>query len=98
MSYNLLQFESWKSDIHHHLDKTPLLLLVTCFSSINIVPAESDFSYFGAYNLPFHVTPLRDNTFHVEANIIAPNTAAPNGVVSAYQREICILLATIALT
>ena len=43
------------------------------------------FTYFGAYNRPFHVTPVREITFHAETNIIAPNTAAPSGVVNAYR-------------
>ena len=50
--------------------------------------------YFGAYILPFHVTPLPERTFQVDVNIIAANTAAPSGRVNAYHGEIPIPTAT----
>ena len=46
--------------------------------------------YFGAYMRPFHVTPLPDITRNADVIIIAANTAAPKGVVKAYQGEISI--------
>ena len=60
--------------------------------------ADACSRYSDVYTRPFQVTPFREITFHADVNIIAPNTPAPSGVVSAYQGEISIFLATITLT
>ena len=50
--------------------------------------------YLFVYTRPFQVTPLPDSTLHVEVNIIAANTAAPSGRVSAYHGDIPIPVET----
>ena len=80
-------FLTWCSDIN------PLFGYDPASSSADACSRYSD-----AYMRPFHVTPFREITFHADVNIIAPNTPAPSGVVSAYQGEISIFLVTFPLT
>src|ERR1700752_2453776 len=53
-------------------------------------------SFHGEYILPFHVTPLPETTFHVDASIIAAKIPAPSGVVNAYHADISSFLSTFA--
>ncbi len=61
---------------------------------IERIPSDNKFVYFGVYMRPFQDTPLPEITRNADVIIIAAKTAAPSGVVRAYQGEISMPRAT----